>query len=93
MVRDALSAEPLASVGYRTDHLLGHTEALSFGYNVGRKELARSRALLAMFAAVQAQAANNDQSTAGELQCQAQCFEAFMRRTRDLALNTMDPFC
>ncbi len=59
-----------------------------------RKELAETRAQLAIFAAVQAQAANNNnnnnnQSTIGELQCQAQCFGAFVRRIRHLAINIM----
>ena len=45
---------------------------------------------LAIFATVRAQTANNNQST-GELQLQAQCFECFVRRIRDLAINIMDP--
>ena len=53
-----------------------------------RKELAETRAQLAIFAAVQAQAANN-QSTFVKLQCQAQCFGAFVRRIRHLASNIM----
>lgn len=55
--------------------------------------MTESRAQLAIFAAVQAQAAsnNNNQSTVGELRCQAHCFRVFVRRIRHVAINMMDP--